>query len=73
MIGYSIHLQKRNKAANGKLFGVRFGRYCIKNNISVIEVTQQLKVTRQAVYFWFTGETEPRTAMVQKILELYPL
>ena len=71
MIGYSIHLQKLNEAGDRKHFGIRFGRYCIKRNISVIEVTQQLGVSRQAVYNWFAGMSEPRKEMVSRIRELY--
>lgn len=73
MIGYSIQFQKRNRAANKKLFGVQFGKHCIQHNISVMEVAQRLNVTRQTVYFWFTGATEPRKETAQKIRELYSL
>ena len=71
MIGYSIHLQKINDAGDRKRFGVRFGRLCIRKNISVIEITQQLGVSRQTVYNWFAGKSEPSKETMAKIRELY--
>ena len=71
MIGYSIHLQKINKAGDRKRFGVRFGRLCISKDISVIEITQQLGVSRQTVYNWFAGKSEPNKATIERIRELY--
>lgn len=59
MIGYSSEFIKKNKTANGKLLGVKLGRYCIKNNISVAEVSRKMRVTRQTVYNWFVGKGIP--------------
>lgn len=73
MIGYSRRIQRLNTAASTKLFGVRFGRYCIKNDISVIELTQQLGTSRQTVYNWFLGISQPRKETVERIRELYPV
>jgi len=60
MIGYSIRLQQINKEANGKLLGVKLGRYCIRKEISVIEVMEYFEVSKQTVYNWFTGVGDPK-------------
>ena len=71
MIGYSLHLQKLNKAGDKKNIGVRLGRHCIKNDISVLEVAEQLGVSRQAIYNWFSGKSVPHKVMADLISELY--
>lgn len=60
MIGYSIKLQRINKAANGRLLGVKLGRYCIDNEIPVTDVMEYFNVSKQTVYNWFTGVNEPK-------------
>ena len=71
MLGYSLHLQKLNKAADAKSIGVRLGRYCIKHDISVIDIAGQFGVSRQAVYNWFVGKSVPSKLMGEQIAELY--
>ena len=73
MVGYSIHLQKLNKAASAKSIGVRIGRFCIKNNIPVKSVATQFGITRQAVYNWFSGKSVPNQKMAAQISDLYPV
>ena len=73
MIGYSLHLQRINNAGDSKRIGVRFGRLCIRKNISVIEISQQLNVSRQTIYNWFAGKSEPSKATTARIRELYSL
>lgn len=58
MIGYSKKLAETNAEADGKMLGVRLGKLCIKQGISVIEIATHLKVSRTAVYNWFTGLNE---------------
>jgi predicted DNA-binding protein YlxM (UPF0122 family) len=73
MIGYSLLIQKLNKLGDKKNVGVRLGRHCIENDISVMEVAEQLQVTRQSVYNWFIGKSVPRKDIAEKIRELYPV
>lgn len=55
--GYSLRIADLNKKADGTLLGVKLGRVCIKNNVSVVEVSAQLRVSRQTVYNWFIADT----------------
>lgn len=73
MIGYTMYMQQANKAASSKSLGVKFGRHCIKNNISVAKLSEQFGVSRQTVYNWFSGRNEPGPQyipMINKILGL---
>lgn len=58
--GYSARIIKLNKKADGKLIGVRLGRICIKRDVSVSEAASYLKVTRQTIYNWFIGFSNPK-------------
>lgn len=55
--GYSLRIADLNKKADGALLGVKLGRVCIKNNVSVVEVSGVLGVSRQTVYNWFIADT----------------
>lgn len=57
--GYSTSTAIAIKNANGKLIGVRFGKYCLAKNIAVAEVARRMKVSRMCVYKWFKGDTPP--------------
>ena len=47
MIGYSKLIMQSNKSADGKLLGVRLGRYCIGNDIPVKDVMEFFGVSKQ--------------------------
>lgn len=68
--GYSLKLIELNKASDKKLLGVYLGAVCIKNDVPVAEVAQKLKVSRQAVYNWFTGVSNPNVQTAIKIEKL---
>tara|TARA_R110000824_G_scaffold9154_3_gene41183 strand:+ start:1084 stop:1317 length:234 start_codon:yes stop_codon:yes gene_type:complete len=68
--GYSLKLIELNKASDKELLGVYLGAVCIKNDVSVAEVAQKLKVSRQAVYNWFTGVSNPNVQTAIKIEKL---
>lgn len=57
--GYNTSLIDKNKNANGRTLGVRLGRLCIRRRIPVSLVSDVVGVTRQTVYNWFTGRSEP--------------
>ncbi len=61
MIGYTVSLVEKNKAADGKKIGVRIGRACIKKGVSVAGVST---VT---VYAWFMGEFNPKPEIAAKL------
>lgn len=60
MRGYSIRVAEAIKEADGNLIGVRLGRACLARDIPVSAVAADLGVTRQTVYHWFLGLSEPR-------------
>lgn len=65
--GYTVSVVHANADADPQLLGVQLGRYCIANNIPVIEVAEALGVTRAAVYNWFSGGTVGKAAHVAAI------
>jgi hypothetical protein len=60
MQGYTIRVAEAIKEADGSLLGVQLGRACLARDIPVSAVAERLKVTRQTVYHWFLGLSEPR-------------
>ena len=60
MRGYSIRVAEAIKEANGDLLGVQLGRACLAQDIPVSVVAESLGFTRQTVYHWFLGLSEPR-------------
>lgn len=69
--GYSSGIVAANKAADGKLLGVKLGRFCIKHKKSVHEVSTKLKTSRQTLYNWFCGVSDPRAFHTRKAVEAY--
>jgi len=68
--GYSTKIVNRNDNADQTRLGVQLGKVCISKGISVIEVADYFKVTRQAVYNWFLGKSEPHGDNKEKALDL---
>lgn len=62
MQGYTIRLAKAIEEADGNLLGVQLGRACLARDVPVSVVSKNLGVTRQTVYNWFLGLSEPRGA-----------
>ena len=67
MRGYSFRVAEGVKKGDDALLGVQLGRACLARDIPVSEVAQVLQVTRQTVYHWFLGVSEPRGAARQAI------
>jgi transcriptional regulator with XRE-family HTH domain len=61
---------KANKAADSKHIGVRLGRYCIAQDITVADIADRFEVSRMTIYNWFTGLAVPHKTMVEKIEKL---
>jgi hypothetical protein len=62
--GYSLRLRDLNRRAPNKALGVRLGRVCIKHDVPVTVVAKRMGVTRQTVYNWFVGASNPQPALV---------
>ena len=67
MRGYSIRVAEAVKEADGNLLGVQLGRACLARDIPVAAIAVDLGVTRQTVYNWFLGLSEPRGAISEAI------
>lgn len=65
--GYSLHLQLLNTRADPSNLGVRLGRACIARDISVIQVSEAVGVTRQTVYNWFVGASSPHWRCADRV------
>lgn len=73
MIGYTYRIRKLNRSADKKNIGVRLGRHCIDENISVTELVELLGVSKQTIYNWFMGVHTPGPKQSSKIRELFAL
>jgi|DEB19_MinimDraft_3_1074340.scaffolds.fasta_scaffold00283_18 DNA-binding transcriptional regulator YiaG len=60
MQGYTIRVAEAINNADGNLVGVQLGRLCLKHDIPVVKIAGYLGVTRQTVYAWFVGKSEPK-------------
>ena len=65
--GYSLRLRDLNRRAPSNLLGVRLGRVCVKHNVPVTVVAQRMGVTRQTVYNWFVGATNPQPTLTSLV------
>lgn len=65
--GYSKRIADANKKASGDSLGVRLGKLCIEEDVSVADVAEALGVSRQTVYAWFTGHFIPSPKIEGKI------
>jgi predicted DNA-binding transcriptional regulator AlpA len=57
--GYSQRLVDAIKNSNSKSLDVALGKFIIRNNIPVAEVSQALGVSRMTIYNWLLGVTHP--------------
>ena len=68
MLGYSEKILELVKNGDCDQLGVRFAKFCIKHNLSIVTVSKELGVTRMTLYRWFTGSNirkENRDAIKQ--------
>jgi len=73
VIGYTYRIRNLNRSADKKNIGVRLGRHCIDQNISVSELMGLLGVSKQTIYNWFMGVHTPGPQQATKIKELFAL
>jgi DNA-binding XRE family transcriptional regulator len=62
--GYSARIIQQNSKADRFRLGVRLGRACIKRDIPVSTVASSLGVSRQTIYNWFIGASDPQSLAV---------
>ena len=65
--GYSARIIQQNSKADKSRLGVRLGKACIKRNNPVAIVATSLGVSRQTIYNWFIGTSDPLNFMVATI------
>lgn len=70
MQGYTIRVAEAISNADGNLAGVRLGRLCLQHDVSVSKVANYIGVTRQTVYSWFTGKSQPQAEHETAVKEL---
>ncbi|CAB4156457.1 hypothetical protein UFOVP1058_21 [uncultured Caudovirales phage] len=57
--GYSVKIVELNTEADSSLLGVRLGKICIDTAVPVTTISHHLGVSRQTVYNWFCGVSNP--------------
>lgn len=65
--GYSTNLVAENRKGSLRHIGVALGRACIKQGVSVLDVSFHFRVSRQTVYNWFKGVSNPRPELQRDI------
>jgi predicted DNA-binding protein YlxM (UPF0122 family) len=70
MIGYSQKIAEANAKADTTMLGVQLGNMCIKQGVSVIDIANHLKISRTAVYNWFTGLNDVSSQYEQEVKNL---
>ena len=65
--GYSFELVDANRKARRSHLGVALGRACIRAKVPVIAVADRFGVSRQSVYNWFKGVTNPHPNLIREI------
>ena len=68
--GYSYALVRVIQAADPKLLGVRLGTLCVAKDIPVAQVAARFNVSRQTVYWWFTGKYKPQSGVAEEIEQM---
>lgn len=65
--GYSANIIALNKKADATKLGVRIGRVCIRKDIPVKDAADKFGVSRQTLYNWFSGATNPPISSVERL------
>jgi hypothetical protein len=67
VVGYTLSIIRKNAEADQSKIGVQLGRVCISKNVPVQTVASYFGMTRSGIYYWFSGEREPRKVAAQEI------
>ncbi len=65
--GHSTLFINRVRSADLSKPVARLARACIKHNVPVVYIADDLGVTRATVYNWFAGTSEPRPQFLPRI------
>jgi len=65
--GYSQRTVDAIQRANADSLGVALGKLCIRHDIPVSEVANDIGVSRMTVYKWFDGSANPSPFYAPKI------
>lgn len=60
--GYAANFARRVLRSTGTSLGVQLGKACVQYGVPIAWVANELQVSRQTVYRWFTGEAVPNGA-----------
>tara|TARA_R100001443_G_scaffold24510_2_gene36918 strand:- start:3089 stop:3340 length:252 start_codon:yes stop_codon:yes gene_type:complete len=67
--GYSNKIANANDNADLSSAGVKLGRFCIKQDIRVLDVAKEFKVSKLTIYKWFDGTWIPNERHSELIME----
>ncbi len=71
--GYSVQLVDAIRQGDANHLGVRLGRACVGNDLPARTVAVLLGVSRQTVYNWFYGKSNPENGScgeaIQRLLD----
>lgn len=70
MAKYSQRIYDAVSAADMSMLGVQFGAACIDAGIPVQVVARWMGLTRQGVYYWFTGVTDVADKHREKVARI---
>ena len=70
MRGYSQLVVEANQQADPHHVGVMLGRVCIAHKISASVIAEELDISRQTVYDWFSGRVKPAKEKESTIMQL---
>lgn len=70
MRGYSQSIVEANQQADPSNVGVMLGRFCITHKIPISVIAEELEVSRQILYDWFSGKAKPAKERESSIVYL---
>lgn len=70
MRGYAQSVIEANQKADPRSIGVKLGALCIALKIPASKVAEDLAVSKQAIYDWFSGNKIPAPNKEDKIFEM---
>lgn len=65
--GYASKFIRQVEQADARLLGVRLAKVCIARDIPALAVAATLGVSKQTVYAWFVGRSQPHASQTKKL------
>lgn len=66
---YQKHVVEKVLRTSGASLGTQLGKKCVAANMSVMDVAEHFKVSRQCVYNWFFGIHDVDESLQQEVKE----